>query len=75
MTVSYCANSNYLPSMFSVNAPISIEGGILKAPDFETKKEEDSDNKNKILNFKTGEYVDYTEYLLDNTKTEMKYLA
>ena len=30
-------------------------------------------NTNKILDFKTGEYIDYNEYLLKNV--DMKYFA
>lgn len=74
MTVGYCGISNYYPSSFSIEAPTSIDGGLMKPkkitlPDSETENFEG----NKILDFKTGQYVDYNEYLLKDV--DMKYFA
>lgn len=74
MTVSYGGASNFYIPAFSIEAPQSIEGGIIY-----TKKEktEDSSNNNgnKILDFETGKYVDYNDYMLKDTTFDIKYFA
>ena len=74
MTVSYFGINNFCPSSFSIEAPTSLDGGVIKPKKSNpTNIEETNSNTNKILDFKTGEYVDYNEYLLKDV--DMKYFA
>lgn len=75
MTVSYGGVNNYFYSPFSIETPVSIEGGILRAPKCSTEENSSKNEGNKILDFKTGEYVDYGEYLLKNESFDIKYFA
>ena len=74
MTISCYGINNFCPSNFSIEAPTSIEGGLIKPKKINpTNAEQTNSNTNKILDFKTGEYIDYNEYLLKNV--DMKYFA
>lgn len=74
MTVCYYGINNFCPSNFSIEPPTSLEGGLIKPKKFNpVNAEQNKSESNKILDFKTGEYIDYNEYLLKDV--DMKYFA
>ena len=74
MTISYGGINNFSPALFSIEIPQSIDAGIIRNKKAKSNTESQNEG-NKILDFKTGQYVDYNEYLLKNAELDINYLA